>query len=549
MRGRRRKTRKGEQTKTPRQKRNPSPFFLQEETSPVSDCNFHSDSQSNVRLLQSTPKRGRGRPRKTPQAFTTCAHLHGLSTDRLPYICNTRLEAEDVKDKTFEIESPLHMLRSQSSKRSIDAAPPMTQTTCSPAKRRCYKKSKKITNTASLSERSRPRFELKEDECLFSSDLPIGLSGSQEQMSLLSFPEDEESVDEEELPSFLMQTRPLSITEGVFVWCKFRHFPPWPALVKRVNQKAKKASIIFIDNRISQQKRGMSVALRSLKPFDCEGANELAAEAKEEHAAMLQWSLELITDYRIRIACGSFCGSFLEYFDHGMSYPVRRKHPRAPSEQLSIACESSEQLAIDSKLAMEEEEQSLNLKEDGEQQEQVNKCAKRLLPDRTQAAHNRANEKLVHFIVKQRMVEGRLLAVIRGQVQSRWLQYFQRSNRKYFGVETYLEDNTQLDKVYSYLNELYETAVTTDQCQNVVRCMERIPFVLDVLLPEALTYAIAAMHDLSIKKAEEKYLKGRSLSNRERQAYDLMIEQFCERKILAPGHNALFPTDILTGHN
>ncbi|XP_077376016.1 PWWP domain-containing DNA repair factor 3B-like isoform X2 [Festucalex cinctus] len=517
MRGRRRKTRKREPTKTSRQKRKPSPVFLQttEETSPVSGRNFP--------LLQSTPKRGEGQPRKTQQAFTTCAHLHGLSTDRLPGICGACFEAKDGKDKTCKVDSPHYMLRPRCRKRSIEAARPrqrvkklpITQSTCSPAKRRCYTKPKKRTDTASSFEPSRPRFELKED-------LPIEFSDSQEQLSL-SFLEDEESVDEEELPSFLMQTRPLSIAEGVFVWCKFRHFPPWPALVKQVNRKAKKASVIFIDDQISQQKRGMTVALKSLKPFDCEGANELAAKAKEQYATMLQWSLELITDYRIRIACGSFCGSFLEYFAHGMSYPVRRKHPHASSEQLNISSE----------LALEEEQeegQSLNPKEDGEQQEQVNKRAKRLLPDRTQAAHNRANEKLVHFIVKRRMVEGRLLDVIRGQVQSRWLQYFQRSNRTYCGVETYLEDNKQLDEMYSYLNELYETAVTTGQCQIVVRYMERIPFVLDVLLPEALTYAIAAMHDLSIKKAEEKYLKGRCLSNRERQAYELMIEQFCLSK-------------------
>lgn len=49
-----------------------------------------------------------------------------------------------------------------------------------------------------------------------------------------------------------------------------------------------------------------------------------------------------------------------------------------------------------------------------EQQEEVSKTSKRLLPDRTHAAHNRANEKLVHFIVKQRMVEGRLLVWFNG---------------------------------------------------------------------------------------------------------------------------------------
>lgn len=44
----------------------------------------------------------------------------------------------------------------------------------------------------------------------------------------------------------------------------------------------------------------------------------------------------------------------------------------------------------------------------GEQQD-TGRNQKRLLPDRSHAAHNRANEKLVNFIVKQRKVEKRLL--------------------------------------------------------------------------------------------------------------------------------------------
>ncbi|XP_061621812.1 PWWP domain-containing DNA repair factor 3A [Phyllopteryx taeniolatus] len=507
--------------------------------------------------MKGTPKRRRRLPQKTPEPSHTSTPLH---KGRLLNICATCSEAEDGQDKPSEVESPRYMSRSQSRKRSIEVAKPrqlrkrlpLIQTTCSPAKRRCSKKQKKGTVTASSSEPSRPTFELEEDESLLSSDLSIEISDHKEQLSPVSFLEDEESVDEEELPSFLMQTRPLSITEGVFVWCKFRRFPIWPALVKRVNCKAKKASIIFIDDLKIGQKRGVIVALKSLKPFDCEGANELASEAKEEYATVMQWSLELIKDYTICIACGSFSGSFLEYFAHGMSYPVRRKYPKASSEQLTITSDvmieeenqwidhnedcdqqeeaSSEQLTIASDLMIEEEGRLVNVNEDSGQQEEANKCVKRLMPDRTQAAHNRANEKLVDFIVKQRMVEERLLAVIRGKAQSRWLNYFQNSKRRFIGVETYLEDNTQLDKMYSYLNELYKTAVSTDPCQTAVQYMERIPFVLDVLLPEAITYAIAGIDNVSIKKAEEKYLKGRCLSNREREEYELMIDQLRMRK-------------------
>lgn len=78
---------------------------------------------------------------------------------------------------------------------------------------------------------------------------------------------------------------------------------------------------------------------------------------------------------------------------------MRRKYPQAASERLTIASDEMMEVPCD------------NHKVDsvGELQEDVSRCSKRLLPDRSHAAHNRANEKLVHFIVKQRMVEGRLL--------------------------------------------------------------------------------------------------------------------------------------------
>lgn len=78
---------------------------------------------------------------------------------------------------------------------------------------------------------------------------------------------------------------------------------------------------------------------------------------------------------------------------------MRRKYPLAASERLTITSDTIMEELCDSHM-----EDSFS-----DQQREVSRSSKRLLPDRTHAAHNRANEKLVHFIVKQRMVEGRLL--------------------------------------------------------------------------------------------------------------------------------------------
>lgn len=91
---------------------------------------------------------------------------------------------------------------------------------------------------------------------------------------------------------------------------------------------------------------------------------------------------------------------FLNYYfsPSAPGYPVRRKYPQAASDRLMIT----------SDVIMEEP--CGDHKEDGVGKEQeASTCSKRLLPDRTHAAHNRANEKLVHFIVKKRMVEKHLL--------------------------------------------------------------------------------------------------------------------------------------------
>lgn len=458
-----------------------------------------------------------------------------------------------LKTSEVEVESPCCKSKSWSKRwkglasqpRQLRQRPSKEQTQpCSntnnrPAKSRCGRTREiktgnlKVKTAPQLSKRSTPRFELEkpdvaeEDESLLSSDLSIELSPHEEQLPSFSCQEgDDDDVDdgeeEEELPSFLMEVdkKPPPIREGVFVWYKCRNYPFWPAWVKSVNRKQKKASIMFIDNPlITQKKKGFAVALKSLKPFDCEEADELLCKAKEKYDAAVTWSLDLITDYGFRIACGSFSGSFIEYVDHGISYPVRRKYPQAASERLTIASDTMMEESFDDHT------------EDGfsEQQEDVSRSSKRLLPDRTHAAHNRANERLVHFIVKQRMVEERLLAVIRGQQQSRWLHSFLSASRKGV-VNPYLEDDQQLDEVYRYLDELYVTAVASTPSLPEVTSMDHVSFVLYVLLPEAIIYAIAGVDNVSVKKAEEKYLKGRCISNRERQEFDLMLERLMKKK-------------------
>lgn len=72
-----------------------------------------------------------------------------------------------------------------------------------------------------------------------------------------------------------------------------------------------------------------------------------------------------------------------------------------------------------------------------------------------------------------------------GRQQSRWLRSFLSANRRRI-VNIYLEDDQQLDQVYWYLTELYTNVVGTESCLVDVKSVDRVPFVLDVLLPEVI---------------------------------------------------------------
>ncbi|XP_018601474.2 PWWP domain-containing DNA repair factor 3A isoform X1 [Scleropages formosus] len=370
--------------------------------------------------------------------------------------------------------------------------------------------------------------ELQAGETSLSSDLSIELSLHEDTIPMMSswLQEENEEQEEEELPSILLQEekKPLSVKEGAYVWCKFKKFPYWPAVVKSVNRKQKKASIFFIDDMLFDQKRskkGFSVSWKTLKPFDCEEKNKLKATAGEKYATAIKWCLDLIEDYRIRIACGSFTGTFMQYFADDISCPVRRMFLQDASD-----------LAFPSKLIMEEHSALLDSESEAcSPEKQSSLPCRRVLPDRTRAARNRANEKLVQFIVHQRGVEEHLQAIISGQVPSKWLRELMKSRREVGFYKTYLEDEEQVHQVYKYLENVYRKASRTVAC---LPKMNEVRLILDVLFPEAVVHAIAGVDKISLKKAEDKYLEGPLFSKRERDEFDMIIEQQTKRVTYCP---------------
>lgn len=106
---------------------------------------------------------------------------------------------------------------------------------------------------------------------------------------------------------------------------------------------------------------------------------------------------------------------------------------------------------------------------------------RKVLPDRSRAARDRANQKLVEYIVKARGAESHLQAILRNTKPSRWLNTFLNSGQYMTCVETYLEDEEQLDLVVKYLQGVYQE--TGSRMLTQING-DRIRFILDVLLPE-----------------------------------------------------------------
>lgn len=495
------------------QRRNDFTQLQGEKTSPGPSLSKSPSNQasadSSYEVLEQTPRRSNRRVKPIQEQCLTSTPVKASS---LKILSNLTRQCSKVQKISVS-----KSLRKKSKPRQS-----LTKQSCISTNQSKHGSNTTKQHFKEQTQRFRPTLNLdssssgEQDESLPSSDLSIELSIHEEPQLQDSIQEEEDSQEEEDedFPSFLIKTKSLSITEGGFVWYKLRKFPFWPAMVKSVNHKMKRASILLVDETlIRQQKRGFLVALKTLKPYECEEFNELICKAKEKYDVAIQWSVDLIEDYIMRKGVGSFSGSFLEYYSHNISHPVRRKY-QANVEMLTFAND----VVMEGSLPADDLEESLNEQEDNR------KHLKRLLPDRTHAAHNRANEKLVQFIVKQGMVDKHLVAIMCGQQQSKWLQLFLSTRRRRV-VNIYLEDDDQLDLVYKYLCELYTTTAQSDACFERIKSIHHVPFVLDVLLPEAIIHAIAGVDKISLLKAEEKYMTGRRITNRERQEFDMMIEQ------------------------
>lgn len=122
--------------------------------------------------------------------------------------------------------------------------------------------------------------------------------------------------------------------------------------------------------------------------------------------------------------------------------------------------------------------------------------------------------------MKRKGADPHLLDIVKGRKESRWLESFLNSQRYMIPIETYLEDDDQLDVVVSHLREIYKHV---DKKVLALMRDDPVSFLLDVLLPEAIICSIATMDGLDYKEAEAKYRQGPPVRYREKELFDKKI--------------------------
>ncbi|XP_021484330.1 PWWP domain-containing DNA repair factor 3B [Meriones unguiculatus] len=309
--------------------------------------------------------------------------------------------------------------------------------------------------------------------------------------------------EDEDLPRFILCYETRAFETGMIVWFKYQKYPFWPAVIKSIRRKERKASVLLVEANMNPQKKGVRVSLRRLKKYDCKEKQELVEKAREEYRESIDWCVSLICDYRVRLGCRSFTGSFFEYYAADISYPVRKLIKQDTFRN------------IFPKLYNEDTRGQLPVTSHTKRM-----SFQKILPDRMKPARDRANKNLVDFIVNAKGTEDHLLSILKGTKKSKWLKAFLHAKSFTPCIETYFEDEEQLDEIVKYLQEIYKKI---DQKMLTLIKDDKIKFILEVLLPEAIICSISAVDGLDYEAAEAKYLKGPSLGYRERELYDSKI--------------------------
>ncbi|CAN0261806.1 unnamed protein product [Lampetra fluviatilis] len=346
------------------------------------------------------------------------------------------------------------------------------------------------------------------------------------------------SSEEEPLPSLYASPGFFQPKKDDLVWCKYQRWPYFPAVVKRVSKEKGRwrCVVLFFSLKMqssAEKLNAIGVTVKHIKPFNCREKYELIAEAKKACPREMDLYLELITDYWSKTVSGSGMGkTFIEYCKSEQSAPVWHGISSSPVEPFRDVPEAETAAAEDDERRPDGDGRR------GVESPSVSSVEKRLLPDRQKILRRRCNERLLHAIVRRGVAERHLRRLLRGAVPSPWLLEFQQRRRRRpseLHAALYLEDDAHVERLTLYLLELYERVRAECAAEgraaaaafHEVDAFDLSQFILDVLLPEAITYALMATEDITWEQARIKFLNGPKCSRRE---IELFNKEFMKGK-------------------
>ncbi|XP_075931303.1 PWWP domain-containing DNA repair factor 3A-like isoform X2 [Petromyzon marinus] len=353
-----------------------------------------------------------------------------------------------------------------------------------------------------------------------------------------------EEEEEKPLPSLYASPGFFQPKKDDLVWCKYQRCPYFPAVVKRVSKDKGRwrCVVLFFSLKMqssAEKLNAIGVTVKHIKPFNCREKYDLIAEAKKSYPREMDLYLELITDYWSKTVSGSGMGkTFIEYCKSEQSAPVWHGISSSPAEPFRDVPEAET-------AAEDDERRPDGDGRRGAESPSAASVEKRLLPDRQKILRRRCNERLLHAIVRRGVAERHLRRLLRGAVPSPRLLEFRRRRRwpSEWHAALYLEDDAHVERLTLYLRELYERARAECAAEgraaaaafHEVDAFDLSQFILDVLLPEAITYALMATEDITWEQARIKFLNGPKCSRRVEPGPGLLE---------SPGQNRQRPEDV-----
>ncbi|KAK7116216.1 PWWP domain-containing DNA repair factor 3B-like [Littorina saxatilis] len=325
--------------------------------------------------------------------------------------------------------------------------------------------------------------------------------------------------DQDDLPDALFSSEASSAmpVKGDPIWVKHRNHTFWPSLVLHSNPRTRKIQIIFLDDASGNGQRLRSKVYlkynkKKVLPYNHEDRSKFEAAGKSLESPELrkgfQGALAEMVDYMTKRALGNTasCKVFLDEPPSSEDEEeTQESAPDAPSaDPPPVTPVPSKTPTNPSKRKKSRDEETEEESSNGDVSEKKKKV---MTPAERRAMRKEKNQPLVDFICSREMKE-HLIKIYRGETVSERHSLFKQGHTQQRKIQTNssgpIDDEDQLETVVDFIGDCY-----LEMSQQKLPNMD---YLLWVMLPEAIIYALSKLKRCGRKKAAELFEKGIKLT-------------------------------------